>query len=120
MDNHYLIDREAQRTRSWTGIKSVPAQDWAVVEDQTGPLLDRSLENLCSTDLAIITVRRKLLRILDEVDASRPLEEPFRPQDYDLRPVDIVLPQDVTLEEGAAKYVLPGGGASVVTTNNNF
>ncbi len=109
--NDYLVNRAAQRTSSWTGIKSVPAQDWAVVEDQGGPLLDRSLENLCSTDLAITSVRRRLLKTLKNLSDGLAPKEPQRPEAYDLRPVDIVLPADVGLEEGAAAYVLPRGGS---------
>lgn len=112
MENEYRIDRAAQRTRSWTGIKSVPAQDWAVVEDQGGPLLDRSLEHLCSTDLAITSVRRRLLKSLKALDEGHEPSEPSSPDAYDLRPVDIVLPNDVDLEVGARKYVVAGAGRS--------
>jgi len=112
MENEYLISRAAQRSHSWTGIKSVPAQDWAVVEDQGGPLMDRSKERLCSTDLGIASVRRRLLNSLKQLANGDELAEPFDPAAYDLRPVDIVLPKDVELEEGAAEYVLPGAGGN--------
>ena len=34
--NDYMIDRESQRTNSFTGIKSIPIQDLAVVEGAGG------------------------------------------------------------------------------------
>ena len=64
MDNDYLIDRAAQRTTSFTGIKSIPAQDWAVQEDMGGPIVDRSIEHLVSSDAAIISVRKRLIKRL--------------------------------------------------------
>ena len=44
--NDYLIDREAQKTVSFTGIKNIRVQDMAVQEDQRGPLSDRTREHL--------------------------------------------------------------------------
>ena len=43
--NDYLIDRLMQRTYSYTGIKSFPIQDLAMIEDQWGPIANRSLEH---------------------------------------------------------------------------
>ncbi|HWG03480.1 MAG TPA: Rieske 2Fe-2S domain-containing protein, partial [Beijerinckiaceae bacterium] len=39
--NDYLIDRAAQKTQTFTGIKGVNTQDWAVQEGM-GPIVDRS------------------------------------------------------------------------------
>ena len=52
--NDYLIDRLMQRNYSYTGIKSFPIQDLAMIEDQWGPIANRSLEHLVSSDEAII------------------------------------------------------------------
>jgi phthalate 4,5-dioxygenase oxygenase subunit len=58
--NDYLIDREAQRTISYTGIGGVFAQDSAVTESM-GEITDRTLENLAPSDLMIAITRRRLL-----------------------------------------------------------
>src|SRR5262252_4280660 len=58
--NDYLIDRQLQRTQSYTGIDGVNTQDFAVQEGM-GPIVDRSDEHLGSTDRAIVTLRRMLL-----------------------------------------------------------
>ena len=59
--NDYLIDREAQKTTSYTGIKGVRVQDMAVQEDQRGPLSDRTREHLGARDTGVIATRRRLL-----------------------------------------------------------
>jgi phthalate 4,5-dioxygenase len=59
--NDYHVDRVAQRSFSYTGIKTFPLQDIAMMEDQRGPLMDRTKEHLASSDAAIIQVRRRLI-----------------------------------------------------------
>ena len=59
--NDYLIDRQAQKTRSFTGIEGVHQQDQAVTESM-GPITDHSFENLASSDLMILVTRRRLLK----------------------------------------------------------
>jgi len=66
--NDYLIDREAQRTISYTGIAGVFPQDSAVTEGM-GAISDRTQENLAPSDIMIVTTRRRLL------DAARALAE---------------------------------------------
>ena len=59
-DNDYLIDREAQRTISYTGIAGVFPQDLAVTVSM-GAISDRTLENLAPSDRMIVVTRRRLL-----------------------------------------------------------
>jgi nitrite reductase/ring-hydroxylating ferredoxin subunit len=60
-DNDYLIDRDKQRTESYTGIDggAIP-QDQAVTESMGG-IYDRASEHLGTTDRAIIRMRRMLI-----------------------------------------------------------
>jgi phenylpropionate dioxygenase-like ring-hydroxylating dioxygenase large terminal subunit len=67
-DNDYLVDRDAQRTVSYTGINGVFPQDSAVTEGM-GEISDRTLENLAPSDLMIVVTRRRLL------DAARALRD---------------------------------------------
>jgi phthalate 4,5-dioxygenase len=67
--NDYLIDRQVQRTKTFTGISGVNTQDFALQEGM-GPIVDRSLEALGSTDRAIQAARRMLLEEMDRVDAG--------------------------------------------------
>jgi nitrite reductase/ring-hydroxylating ferredoxin subunit len=59
-DNDYLIDREAQKNVSYTGIIGVGNQDYAVTESM-GAIWDRTQEHLGTTDMAIIALRRHLI-----------------------------------------------------------
>jgi phthalate 4,5-dioxygenase oxygenase subunit len=73
--NDYLIDREVQRTQSYTGITGVTQQDSAVTESM-GAIVDRSLEHLAPSDRVIAMTRRRLLnaaRALAETHAVPPL-----------------------------------------------
>jgi len=97
-DNDYLIDREIQRTKSFTGIKGIGVQDLAMTEGM-GPIVDRTQEHLGTSDLAIIRVRQKLL------EAARDLQngiEPYAaqcPDAYHIRPTSAVLPRDVPFDQ---------------------
>ena len=66
--NDYLIDWEAQRTISYTGINGVFPQDSAVTESM-GDISDRTLENLAPSDRMIVITRRRL------IDAVRALQD---------------------------------------------
>jgi phthalate 4,5-dioxygenase len=58
--NQHLQDRAAMRQGNWSGIEHVNSQDFAMVESM-GPVVDRSLEHLGATDVAVIRMRRRLL-----------------------------------------------------------
>ena len=66
-DVDWLIDREVQKTKSYSGIEGINTQDHAVQESM-GPIIDRTRENLGTTDKAVIATRRILLRVLKELE----------------------------------------------------
>jgi phthalate 4,5-dioxygenase oxygenase subunit len=59
-DNDYLIDREAQRTKSYTGIAGIHQQDQAITESM-GPIYDRTQEHLGTSDAMVIRTRRRAI-----------------------------------------------------------
>jgi hypothetical protein len=59
--NKHLQDREAMRTKNFTGIPGIKNQDYAAVESM-GPIVDRSREHLGASDAAVMTMRRLMLR----------------------------------------------------------
>ena len=59
--NMWLQDRELMRTESWSGIRGLFVQDNAVQESM-GPIVDRTVEHLGTTDAAIIFARRLYIR----------------------------------------------------------
>ena len=60
-DNDYLIDRDVQKRKTFTGIEGVSEQD-AMIQDSQGLIADRTREHLGPTDAAIIEFRRQILR----------------------------------------------------------
>lgn len=65
--NDYLIDRAAQKSQTFTGIKGVNTQDFALQEGMGG-IVDRSKEHLGSSDRAIVTMRRLLLEAISATE----------------------------------------------------
>lgn len=60
-ENDYLIDREDQRTATFTGVSDFVSQDMMVTESM-GPIYDRSQEHLGTIDRAIIRMRQQIIR----------------------------------------------------------
>jgi phthalate 4,5-dioxygenase oxygenase subunit len=60
-DNWYKQDRVAMKTENLSGLKGIMVQDHAVGETQ-GLILDRSRENLGTSDLAVVAWRRMMLK----------------------------------------------------------
>jgi phthalate 4,5-dioxygenase len=67
--NQHLQDRAAMRQGNWSGIEHVNSQDFAMVESM-GPVVDRSLEHLGATDVAVIRMRRRLLGAVRSLQAG--------------------------------------------------
>jgi phenylpropionate dioxygenase-like ring-hydroxylating dioxygenase large terminal subunit len=108
LDNDYLIDRDVQRTETFTGIRSVPAQDLAIAQDQGGLIADRSKEYLVSSDRAIIAARKKFLTRTKELMRGIEPPEAHNPDAYAVRAADFYLPRDVSVAEGARELLLAG------------
>jgi phenylpropionate dioxygenase-like ring-hydroxylating dioxygenase large terminal subunit len=61
-ENDYMIDRTRQKAVNFTGMEDeTPVQD-AAMQESMGPIVDRTLEHLVSSDAAIIRMRQCLLR----------------------------------------------------------
>jgi hypothetical protein len=75
-DNDYLIDRDEQRSKTYSGIQGIAQQDMAVTESM-GLIMDRTHEHLGTSDKAIIRMRRML------IEAARNLEKGIDPPGID-------------------------------------
>jgi hypothetical protein len=60
-ENDYMIDREAQRNTSYSGVPDFVTQDLMVTESMGG-IYDRTQEHLGTTDRAVIRMRQILLK----------------------------------------------------------
>ncbi|MFB5192094.1 Rieske 2Fe-2S domain-containing protein [Alicyclobacillus fastidiosus] len=99
--NDYLIDREVQRTMTFTGISGINTQDFALQETML-PIVDRSRERLGSTDAAIIVARQLLLEATQDVAAGRAPRGVDPATHRDVRGCDRILPRGVAWQDGLA------------------
>ena len=101
-ENLYGLDRQKQKTGSYTGIEVIPTQDRAMTEGM-GPICDRTEEHLGTSDIAVIAARRRLLKMAADLQNGI---EPFgasHGEIYRVRSVDIISPID-TLETLMAQH----------------
>jgi phthalate 4,5-dioxygenase len=104
--NDYLIDRAAQSSgRSYTGIRGVREEDLAVQEGM-GEIVERQTEHLGSADLAIITVRRRLLDLVHALERDALPYASTNGDVYRVRSAALVLPRELAWDEGAAEAML--------------
>ncbi len=91
--NDYLVDRQAQRTTSFTGISGVHTQDQAITESM-GPIYDRRGEHLGSADAMVIRVRRVLLNAVRAL-AEHGITPPgvYNPEIYRVRSGGAFIPR---------------------------
>jgi len=59
--NDYMIDREEQKTSSYTGVKGIHLQDQMITESM-GTIEDRTKEHLGTSDQMITATRRRLIK----------------------------------------------------------
>ncbi|HEY3916276.1 MAG TPA: Rieske 2Fe-2S domain-containing protein [Stellaceae bacterium] len=89
--NDWMIDRQAQKTETFSGVFGINQQDRAVQESM-GPIVDRSRENLGPADRAVVATRRLLLDALDTV--ARGDDPPGTGASYhEARAAELVLPK---------------------------
>jgi len=103
--NDWLIDRQVQKTETFTGIEGINNQDQAVQESM-GAIVDRTRENLAASDMAIVVARRQLLEAARTVaDGGEPLG--VAPNYYKLRAIDKILPSDANWAEALLEEMYP-------------
>ncbi len=91
--NDYLIDREAQRTINYTGITTNRPQDAAMTESM-GAIMDRTKEHLATADMAIIFMRRTMIK------AAKALAAGIEPPILQHPGWNRVMPVDAVSKEG--------------------
>jgi phenylpropionate dioxygenase-like ring-hydroxylating dioxygenase large terminal subunit len=93
LENDYFIDRQRQKTQTFTGIPGINTQDIALQEGM-GPICDRSKEHLGTSDKAIIVARQQLLEAIDEVEAGGTPRGTDPVSSRNVRPYDDYCPRD--------------------------
>ncbi len=107
--NDYLIDREAQRTRSFTGIEGISEQD-AAIQDSQGLIADRTREHLGPTDLGIVRFRRTVLGAARALAQGTEPSAAAAPHAYRVRGGGMVAGADVSVADALlARFGDPAG-----------
>jgi phenylpropionate dioxygenase-like ring-hydroxylating dioxygenase large terminal subunit len=107
-ENDYEIDREDQRTKTYTGITNGSIQDRGIQETM-GAIYDRTKEHLGSADTAIIMMRRLLMKLARDLEGGA---EPYAAQHGELltvRSAGYVAPAGVPFVETSEPLMRVGG-----------
>jgi phthalate 4,5-dioxygenase len=103
--NDYLIDRKIQKTETFTGIKGINTQDYALQEGM-GPIVDRSKEHLGSSDKAIVILRRLMLEAIRAVERGEAPLGLDTQSHRNIRPYDAVITGDAPWQEAFASELV--------------
>lgn len=96
--NEYLIDRDLQKHKTFTGVRGVAEQD-AMIHDSQGRIADRTREHLCSSDAAVVRFRRTVLSQAKALAAGEEPKAPWLHEAYKLRSGSWMASEGVSFEE---------------------
>lgn len=96
-ENNYLIDREDQKYRTFTGVRGVAEQD-AMIQDSQGLIADRTREHLTATDIGLVHFRREVLSGAKALMAGIPPAAAQRGARYSLRSGSWMADESVSFE----------------------
>src|SRR5205085_1368675 len=104
--NDYLIDRAAQKSGvHYSGVEGIGMQD-ASLQESMGPVVDRTKENLVSTDNGIIMARHRLLRAVKALTDKGVTPPGVALEHQKVRSAAIVLPPDQPFKDGAREAMI--------------
>jgi hypothetical protein len=114
-DNDYLMDRAAQqRGETYSGIAGIAMQD-ASLQESMGPIIDRTKENLVSTDNGIIMARHRLLRAAKALVEKGTIPPGVDPEHHKVRSASVVLPPDQAFKDAAKEALTSRPGVAHAT-----
>jgi phthalate 4,5-dioxygenase len=99
--NDYLMNREAQRAGiTYSGIEGIGMQD-ASLQESMGPIVDRTKENLTTTDNGIIMARIRLMKAAKALAEKGVLPPGRDAEAMSVRSAAVILKPDETFNEAA-------------------
>jgi phthalate 4,5-dioxygenase len=109
--NDYLINREDQKTRTYTGIRDAGTQDQAMTESM-GAIYQRDREHLGTADLGIIASRRMLIREAKALrDKGASPNGALTPEAFKVNACNVLLPKGTDWVQGVEAASAPEVGA---------
>jgi phenylpropionate dioxygenase-like ring-hydroxylating dioxygenase large terminal subunit len=111
-DNDYLMDRAAQRAgTTYSGVDGIAMQD-ASLQESMGPIVDRTKENLVSTDNGIIMARHRLLRAAKALVEKGTTPPGVDPEHQKVRSAAVRLPRDQPYKDAAGEHLRVRAGVA--------
>jgi hypothetical protein len=104
--NDYGLDREVQRTETFTGIPNGSMQD-AAIQETMGAMFDRTKEHLGTSDTAIINLRNMYLQATRDILEGAEPWLPTKMDSFRVRSVSALLDRSVPFEEGLKYMRIP-------------
>jgi phthalate 4,5-dioxygenase oxygenase subunit len=98
VDNDFMIDRDEQKHRTFTGIKGLAEQD-SMIQHSQGPIVDRTKEILTGTDAAVVRFRTKMLKAAQDLADGVEPEAPYKHELYNARPGSWLADASLTVDE---------------------
>jgi hypothetical protein len=96
--NEYLIDRQNQKTHTFTGVRGVAEQD-AMIQDSQGRITDRTQEHLTASDAAVARFRRTVLAGAEALATGTEPKAPWDALAYKLRSGSWLASKEVSFEQ---------------------
>lgn len=114
-DNDYLMDREAQKAGiTYSGVSGIAMQD-ASLQESMGPIVDRTKENLVSTDNGIIMARMRLMRAAKALADKGVTPPGIDPEHHKVRSAALVLTPEQPYKTAAADALKARPGVAQVS-----
>ena len=110
-DNDYLMDRAAQKLgETFSGVWGISMQD-ASLQESMGPIVDRTKENLVSTDNGIIMARLRLRKAAISLRDKKQQPPGVAPRHQRVRSASVVLPSDESFADRCRESLVASPGA---------
>ena len=111
-DNDYLMDRAAQRAGiTYSGVEGIAMQD-ASLQESMGPIVDRTKENLVSTDNGIIMARHRLLKAARALREKGTVPPGVDPAHHRVRSAAVILAAEQTFKDAAKDDLIARPGVA--------
>ncbi|MBO0688918.1 MAG: Rieske 2Fe-2S domain-containing protein [Candidatus Dormibacteraeota bacterium] len=111
-DNDFQVSRDMQRLHSFSGIPGSAADEDRAMTIGMRPIVNRSREHLGTTDIAIIAARRRLLRLVRDLERGQEPEAARDADGYAVRALEVTErePDFDTLLPTVREAMAVGGG----------
>jgi len=110
--NDYLMDRAAQKAGiTYSGIEGIGMQD-ASLQESMGPIVDRSKENLTTTDNGIIMARLRLMRAAKALAEKGVLPPGRDPETQHVRSAAVILGPNEAFKDAAREALMARPGVA--------